>query len=67
MFARFKQNLEHTCQEQFELRLVEKTLMVTRAEYEKYKSIHNFLLSAQKSHEPDYYNFLNNQPPVLFS
>lgn len=67
MFARFTQKLDSTCKEQFELRIVEKSLMVTKADYEKYKTVHNFLLAGYKNNEPNYYNFMNKEPPVLFS
>lgn len=34
-------------------------------EYNYLKSIHNFLLNAEKNNEVDYYNYLNNNVQVL--
>ena len=47
------------------MRLVEKNLRITRAEYEKLKVVHNFLWAGAKSNELEYYSQLNNEPPLL--
>jgi hypothetical protein len=65
LFAGFKQRLEATSPEVFELKLVSGEQVLTVKEYSYLKGIHNFLLAAEKNNEVDYYNYLNNQVPVL--
>lgn len=44
---------------------MESVYFLTAKEYTYLKGIHNFLISAEKNNEVDYYNYLNNQIPVL--